>query len=282
MNRTIIIFTFIVLLFTGCRQKQEKISQDNDSILDQNDTLPLSRNLVFMDFNAVSVGEGVRLRIAPDIKAEVVDKLNTGSLLKIIRKNNIKVSMGQVNECDPDGYFWYEVIASDGNRGWIYGEFIYKLIIPGRKHEMINDLTSELLKKSFNFSGKNFKMSFAEAERTMVYQGTYKVDTMCVVYQMPLFYNDQEGVVYPLQYFRNRKNRIDMDGLTTDKGYYQMLLDGRYDDFIDAFRMTDNELQLTIARDFFDDDPFRYTLIIKYESGIFTATPADPGKEFLP
>jgi hypothetical protein len=134
------------------------------------------------------------------------------------------------------------------------------------------------------FNNQWYKLGYATAERSQIYkQPEVSNDTLCVEHILPFFYLEKEALAYPWQFVANRKNRIDMFDVTKDRGFYQMVLDGLYSDIPDAFRMLDQEFQLTMARDYDDDDePFRYTLRVRLVNGSVTATPADPGKEYLP
>jgi len=282
----VVILLAVILLLSGCKGKNETLDHVSTDTLQSPDTSMQGRRLTFKECDAMVVGEGVRLRVSPDLKSEVVEKLHTGSLIRIIGPGDRKVSLGSYNECDPDGYLWYEVITASGERGWLYGEFIYHLRIPGQTESPaeFDDPELKMLSRVYMFNDQWYKMGYATAERTQIYrQPGVDPDTMCVEHILPFFYLEKEAVAYPWQFVANRKNRIDMFGLTKDKGYYQMLLDGLYSDFADAFRMLDQELQLTVARDYDDDDePFRYTLRVRLSNGTATATPADPGKEYLP
>lgn len=282
----VLIILTVMLLISGCKGKNESLDPAAGDTLQVRDTSMQGQKLMFKDCDAMVVGEGVRLRTAPDLKADVVEKLHTGSLLRIVGPGDKKVSLSSYNACDPDGYLWYEVITASGERGWLYGEFIYQLLIPGKNVSPaeFDDPDLKMLSRVYMFNDKWYKLGYATADRTQIYrQQGVPADTVCVEYTLPFFYNEQEAVAFPWQFVHNRRNRIDMFDLTKDRGFYQMVLDGLYSDFTDAFRMLDHELQVTMARDYDDgDEPFRYTLRIRFANGAFTATPADPGKEYLP
>jgi hypothetical protein len=279
--RRILLIVMAALTIVGCKQKNESLHENADTLAGAALAHDSARRLVYQDCNAIVVGEGVRLRSEPDTKADVVEKLNTGTLLKIIRSGDKKVVMGKGDQCNPDGFFWYEVIESGGKKGWIYGEFIYRLIIKGRNDENLDDLQAKLFSRQYMFREQWYGLGYAVATRPAKYDE--EEDTVCVDYVIPFFYNEKEGVVYPFKFMPNKKNKVLMYDLTKEKGYFQFAWGSYHDDYLWGYRMLDDELQLTMAREIdFDEEPFLYTLIIRQGTGIFTATPADPGKEYLP
>jgi hypothetical protein len=280
MKQVVFILLAVIVLF-GCRQKNESLHENQDSLNGNGLANDSARRLVYQDCNAIVVGEGVRLRAQPDTKGEVIEKLNTGTLLKIIRSGDKKVIMGKSDQCNPDGFYWYEVLESGGKRGWIYGEFIYRLIIKGRNDENLDDLQTKLFSRQYMYKTQWYGLGYAVATRPVKYD--QEEDTVCVDYVMPFLFADKEGVVYPFKFIPNKKNKILMPDLTREKGYFQFAWGSYYDDYLWGYRMIDDELQLTLARELdFEDEPFLYTLRIQQGTGIFTATPADPGKEYIP
>jgi hypothetical protein len=278
----------VLLLATGCGSKHESTETPADTTFTPLDSLTISQGLTYRDCDAVVVGEGVRLRSAPGVRSEVLDNLHTGVLLKIVGKSEQKESLERYNVCDPEGFHWYEVITSRGSKGWVYGEFVYELLHPGKVAELIpmmsHGLAPKLINRQYMYQEKWFRMGFARAKKTSVQQEEdLPPDTLCVTFLFPYFYHDAEGVVYPWRFVPNRKNDIRMYGLVTDKKFFQLSTDGVYNDMPDSHNMMGDILQLTIARDdHYDDDPFRYTLLVKKEGEHFIVTPADAGKEYLP
>ncbi|MFO7723312.1 MAG: SH3 domain-containing protein [Bacteroidales bacterium] len=276
-----IFIVMAALLIVGCKQKNESLQLNSDTLTGSALAHDSARRLVYQDCNAIVVGEGVRLRSAPDTKADVVEKLNTGALLKIIRSGEKKVILGKGDQCNPDGFYWYEVLESGGKKGWIYGEFIYRLIIKGRNDENLDDLQAKLFSRQYMFGEQWYGLGYAVASRAVKYEE--ETDTVCVDFVMPFFYHEKEGVVYPFKFIPNNKNKIIMSDLTKEKGYFQFAWGSYNDDYLWGYRMIDDELQLTLARESdFEEDPLLYTLRVRPGTGLFTATPADSGKEYLP
>ncbi len=272
----VVLFVFLI----SCRHKNESLQPVADTSQTFADTIQPGRKLAFRECNALVVGEGVRLRSAPDITSEVVEKLNTGALLRIIRSGDSKVLLGPHDPCNPDGFSWCEVIGSGGERGWIYGEFIFRLVIKGRNDSLLDNLQLKLFKRHYKFNEQWYRMGFATALRSAVFP---KGDTACVRYLIPFMYLEQEGIAYPLKFFPNKKNIVNMATLTKEQGYFQFTRGGLHDDSLDAYRMLDDELQLTLARQSDpEEDPFRYTLVMKPATGFFSVIPTDPGREYLP
>jgi len=277
-----------LLLAPGCSRRHESPETTTDTTATSLDSLAISQGLTYRDCDAVVVGEGVRLRTAPGVRSEVIDNLHTGVLLRIVGTSERKDILDKYHVCDPEGFHWFEVITSRGSRGWVYGEFVYELLHPGKVADLIPmmspGLAPKLINRQYMYQEKWYRMGFARAERTSVQQADdLPPDTLCVTFLFPYFYHDAEGVVYPWRFIPNRKNNIRMYGLVTDKKFFQFSTDGIYNDVPDSHHMAGDILQLTIARDDHHDDiPFRYTLLVRREGEHFTVTPADPGKEYLP
>lgn len=279
MKNGLLILSLLLIIF-GCRQKHESLEPESDTLTGGFDTTDLQRKLVFQDCNAIVVGEGVRLRSTSDTRSEVIEKLNTGTLLKIVKPGDRKVVLGKPDECNPDGYFWYEVIESGGKRGWIYGEFMYQLIVKGRNDGELDNVQKKILGAQFNFGAGQYSFGFASAGRRAVrYEDG---DPKCVEYLIPFLYLNAEGSVYPLKFVPNSKNQLYMPDLTKEKGYFRFTRDGAFDDKLIAYRMEKDILQLTLARDLGEEDPYLFTFNLKPAAGSINATPADSGKEFIP
>ncbi len=290
MKHAVLLITLLqLMIYWGCRESQSSLTESSsDTTSTLSDSLRWSDGLVYRLSDAIIVGEGVRLRGKPDVAAPVIEKLHTGKLLRIIGRSDRKQTLGRLSLCDPAGYYWKEVVTSDGQTGWVYGEFVYELLHPGKMAEimqyMSEGLAPRFINRQYTYHNNGYRTGLARAKRTVVQKGLHgSYDTLCITFLFPYFYHDHEGEVYPWQFVANPRNPLAMIGLATDKGYLQWATNGLYRDQPDAFQMLDSELQLTVARDDFSGDvPYRYTLGIRKENNRFVVTPSDPGKEYLP
>ena len=79
-------------------------------------------------YDAIVVGENVRLREKPNLQCKTIAAMNTGQLLNIIDETDERESIGSSgNSCAEYGYKWYEVKTSEGMTGWVFGMFLYKI-----------------------------------------------------------------------------------------------------------------------------------------------------------
>ncbi len=271
----------ILAALSSCRHKNENLHNAKDSI-QGSDTSLTNRKLGFMDCNAVIVGEGVRLRATPETKGEVLEKLNTGTLLKIIRAGDKKVLMGNPDQCNSDGFFWYEVMESGGKRGWVFGEFIYPLVISGRNDDDLDSNLRKLMVRSFMFGEKWYQVGIARSGyRSFVTPGN---DSLCVEYLMPFFWQKDQGTILPVKYFTNPRNKLRMVDLTREQNYFRFTVGGMFDDKLTGFRSEGEVLLWAMARELAIDgqEPFTYILEVKPAQSFFSVSPAAPGKALPP
>jgi hypothetical protein len=274
MRKFLILIPVAVILLSGCTHKNEKLNVQNDSAASLDSSF-LNRKLGFMDCNAVVVGEGVRLRTGPDAKAEVIEKLNTGVLVKIIRSGEKKVLMGGTGKCNPDGFVWYEVLESAGKRGWIYGEFIYPMVVKGRNDEDLSENLKKWLDVKCPFGNLNYMTGLARSN----YRFFIKPDgdTLCLEYLLPFFWLPDQGTIFPFRFFQNKKNKVRMLDMTKEQNYFRFTMGGMFDDKLTGYKMTENIFQLSMNRELKVDgvEPFGYSLDIKQAEGYFSISPSD-------
>lgn len=106
-------------------------------------------------YNGFSVGDNVRLRAEADVKSEMIAELPNGLLLKIIKRTEKEFVLFKNNDsCDEYGHPWVEVETIDGQKGWIFGKFVYK--IENLKHEKINEFQGRI----FQFNGEDYRFGY--------------------------------------------------------------------------------------------------------------------------
>src|SRR6185369_9319011 len=65
----------------------------------------------------ITVASGVRVRKAPQVSAEEVERLQIGAVLQEIEQSSSKEKVGQVED------YWYRVALQSGKEGWVFGGF---------------------------------------------------------------------------------------------------------------------------------------------------------------
>jgi len=148
-------------------------------------------------YNGIIVGENVRLRSGPNLQSKIMGGLNTGLLVDIVDETTKRVSIGK-GTCEDYGYKWYKVRTSTNQLGWVYGKFIYQIVVfDGEDYE--NGWADELVDKELNVKGTTFKYSYA-------LDCSYPPDdslglTGCDDLTLPVLYQTDKKVAYPIKYY---------------------------------------------------------------------------------
>jgi hypothetical protein len=287
---TLMLSALIMLLWfgTGCNRQNEQETATRDQASADLDTMAYLTGFDYRSADGVIVGEGVRLRSAPGLRSEVVDKVNTGMLVKYLRRSEHPVTIGAENPCHPDGNYWHEVITAHGRRGWVYGDFCYTILHPGRMSELMrytaDGIAPKLINRQYHFDGTVYRLGFALAKQNAHQTSlTEQQDTVCAELLIPFFYLDTARMVFPWHYKPNPQNALKAPHLATDLRFFQMAYGAHLTDRPAAFKMTDRELLFSIARtDQALDEPVIYTLRVTLKNQHFSAAPLDPGKELHP
>lgn len=75
-------------------------------------------------YDAIIMGEGVRMREFPELSAKIVSVLNAGKLVDLL---DVTQERFRLNESYEYGYHWFKVSVREGHEGWVYGEYVYLL-----------------------------------------------------------------------------------------------------------------------------------------------------------
>lgn len=73
-------------------------------------------------YDAIIVGEGVRMRELPDLSAKILSILPRGKLVDLL---DVTQERFRLNESYEYGYHWFKVSVRGGHEGWVYGEYVY-------------------------------------------------------------------------------------------------------------------------------------------------------------
>lgn len=266
-----ILFAVALAISTsGCKQKGENIVlEESDTINNADTVIAPTRDLVFQDCNAIIVGEGVRLREAPNTNSEIIDNLSTGDLLKVVRTSDKKVLLQQDNRCNPYGFYWYEVITADRQRGWVYGEFVYQIVVKRRNSKVLHKNAERLLGKNISYNNKKHYFGFARSGIRTVKD---EIDTsFCVDFLFPFFYNDNDNRVKPLKYIDNDLNDHAKLFNTKMKNYLRFVQAPSIIDIIDDFRIKTNYIELSVRRNIENQEKWIFKILIKPGRDFFTA-----------
>jgi hypothetical protein len=73
-------------------------------------------------YDAIIVGEGVRMREFPDLSAKILAILNGGQMVDLL---DVTQERFRLNDSYQYGYHWFKVSVRGGHEGWVYGEYVY-------------------------------------------------------------------------------------------------------------------------------------------------------------
>lgn len=201
-------------------------------------------------YNAIIVGENVRLRSEPNLQCQIVGGLNSGLLVDIIDETNKRVSIGKSgNTCAEYGYKWYKVETSTNLTGWVFGKFIYEIIVfDGEDYE--NGWVDELVDESFTIAGKEFFYSYAM-------DVSYPPDdslglTGCDDLTFPVLYEDGKKVAYPIKYNGTDDGWAANLWSTADKGWLTLMSGEGGSDNITEITESNGKIIVKVDRGFQD------------------------------
>jgi hypothetical protein len=83
--------------------------------------------IVSSDYDAIIVGDTVRVRNAPGLDGDVIHTFTTAELVNIVDSTNERKVIAKDNDCDAYGYYWYKINDTHGKVGWVYGKYIFHL-----------------------------------------------------------------------------------------------------------------------------------------------------------
>jgi hypothetical protein len=73
-------------------------------------------------YDAIIVGDAVRMREFPELSARILAILKGGTLVDLL---DVTKERFRLNENYMYGYHWFHVSIRDGHEGWVYGEYVY-------------------------------------------------------------------------------------------------------------------------------------------------------------
>lgn len=199
------------------RSSQQPIEEDkNDGNEEEQEKI---KDLSLFSFHGFTVGNGVRVRAEDRANSEKVAELKNGTLLTIVGETERR-SLSEKTECDRNGYPWFNVVTSEGHKGWIFGKYVYKLVKKDKKG------IKGYVGTSYDFNEEPFIFGVGKDQSMPVSDDVGL--TGCNDYIMPFFYKEGEGKIYPIT--AKRKDNTDYQ-LAKHSNHYWLLeeSEGRID-----------------------------------------------------
>lgn len=140
-------------------------------------------------YDAITIGNGVRLREQATSNSPKVGELATGTMLKVMEETKREVVFKRT-VCDQRGYKWYKVITATGLEGWMYGKYVY------HKEPRTAAITGEYVGARYTFDGIDYTFGVAK-DNSFETHNSYGY-TGCADGWIPFFHQEGSAVVYPI------------------------------------------------------------------------------------
>lgn len=215
-------------------------------------------------FNAVIVGENVRMRSEANTKASITKAMNTGDVFSIIDKNEERVILPlNQNMCDDFGYYWYKINTADNKTGWVFGAFVYLLNQKDNVEPSIKKKEFIINKKQFYFNTATVE-SYGPADENGL--------TGCDENSLPFFYDNLQNKVFPIKMnFTDSEISYTSIMCTKDKSWMILYSGEGGNDFVGGIKQIENALEMTVNRSFQDGDAIAI-LLLTFNGSYFEAT----------
>jgi hypothetical protein len=92
----------------------------------------------------ITVASGVRVRNAPQVAAEEIERLQFGTVVGQLEQSAAKEKINQVED------YWYRVALPSGKEGWVFGGLTV-FFDPGKRNEIYRKIVAERMKTDINF-----------------------------------------------------------------------------------------------------------------------------------
>ncbi len=124
------------------------------------DTLkkPIPTRLIQDQYDGFIVGDNVRLRAKADAKSDLITELSNGLLLNVLSRTDkefVLINNNDNDVCNEFGHPWVEVETIDGQIGWVFGKFVYK--VENIEYDKINEFQG----KTFEFDQEKYRFGYA-------------------------------------------------------------------------------------------------------------------------
>ncbi|MBN1185333.1 MAG: SH3 domain-containing protein [Bacteroidales bacterium] len=172
---------------------EEIYSEQTDIIDEEEEEVEETVNPNYDDFDAITIGDGLKLRSEPSSDAEIITQYNTGELVRIIDESNTREVLTEGGMCDTYGFYWYKIKDVKGKEGWVYGKYIYKIRTPENKENVYSSI--------YNLGDEQYTFDYG-------YDLSYGPDdenglTGCDMFYMPYLYKEGSKVM-PIYYDKEK------------------------------------------------------------------------------
>ncbi len=210
-----------------------------------------------LNYDAVIVGETVRIRSDANVNSKVLKTMNTGDVVKIISKTDKRVVIPLSNDiCDEYGYYWYKIKGLDGQTGYVYGAFLYIIEVFNNKY------FENVYASSFSLGGKDFYYDFAEVNSigiTNDESGLIECDQL----KIPFLYDKKDSKIFPIQFVKSYIKSVSPFKTTKDKNWLLLTSSMGISENVNTIKLLGDTPVLLIKRNFQDssaDAIFKLTL----------------------
>ena len=182
-------------------------------------------------YDGFIVGDNVRLRASADVKSDMVAELSNGLLLKILGKTDKEYILLKGSYCDETyGSPWINVETIDGQKGWIFGKFVYK--VENLKHETINEYQGKI----FEFNNEKYRFGYAVdfSHPFMDNTGLSLCDDLGILF----FHKTGEQQIRPIIVKKPETQRISLE--QNKKGFWHFV---NYSDHFYEVKELENKIQ---------------------------------------
>jgi len=118
-SRIIIVFFALNLLFS-CTSSEKKSISNSNVIFEDSIEVTLKEEpepIDYLDYDAITIGKGLKLRANPRTDADVVATFNTGELVKITHQTDKREKLTEETSCDEYGFYWTAAVKGEDAYG---------------------------------------------------------------------------------------------------------------------------------------------------------------------
>lgn len=270
MKRILMLFPVLSLLIFSCGNQHEDLNTNRDTLkVDSNIVVDSIADLRFDKCDGLVVGEGVRLRSEANLESEIVEKLSTGDIVRMLEVSKKRVAIGSGEDfCIKNGYFWYRVQTVNNNQGWIYGKFLYSILKDPAKTVEYSDFLPEFINSRLSPPNSDWYFGLAKDNSKPVMDENGESE--CGIDLIPFFYQKSGKKVKPVKFLGTPDDSITMKH-TSEKGWllFNMLIN--LEDYIHTGFQEKGQIYLDLQREY-EDYKEEFSLWIREEDGQFVGS----------
>jgi hypothetical protein len=170
-------------------------------------------------YDAIIMGDGVRMREFPDLSAKILSIFQAGKLVDLL---DVTQERFKLNESYTYGYHWFKVSVREGHEGWVYGEYVYLLtedILP--PDWVSSDASGVQIKQSYidayfgdkDIMAKMFTVDGVKYKLNMGIEPSYPISdeqglSGSIIHALPFFYDVMEEKGLPFIAYENKPGKV--------------------------------------------------------------------------